>query len=361
MIVKKSRPLHRLAMVLALAGATGVTASAQNLYVANFGNNTVSEFGPTGGLTNAAFASGASLSNPSGLAFDRAGNLYVASHNGIGQQTVSEFDAAGNLITGSFVSSSSTLEGLAFDTNGYFYAVNSSANQVLKFDATGKNLLQTISSTNFDSPIGIAFDTGGNFYVPNRGNGKVLKFDPAGNPANGEIFASGLNEPEGVAFDSRGNLYVASFQDGTVSKFDASGNLVNASFASGLSHPIGVAFDYAGNLYVANFAGNTVSKFDSNGNLVNASFISGLNSPSYLAFRGISLPVSPLPAVTVTNAGGEVVVSWPLTPGFTLQQTSDLQAGNWTASSYPITTNGAMGSVTLESPTGNLFFRLSHE
>jgi DNA-binding beta-propeller fold protein YncE len=348
-------------MVLALVGATGVTASAQNIFVANFGNNTVSEFGLNGSLTNAAFASGASLSNPSGMVFDTAGNLYVASHNGIGQQTVSEFDASGNLITGSFVSSSSTLEGLAFDTNGHFYVVNSSANQVLEFDATGKNLIQTISSTNFDSPIGIAFDTGGNFYVANRDNGKVLKFDPAGNPVNGEIFASGLNEPEGVAFDSHGNLYVASFQDGTVSKFDASGNLVNASFASGLSHPIGVAFDSGGNLYVANFLGNTVSKFDSSGNLINASFISGLNSPSYLAFRGISLPVSPPPTVTITNSGNQVIVSWPLTPGFALQQTSDLQAGNWTPNSYPMTTDGAMGRVTIASPTGNLFFRLNHE
>ena len=329
---------------------------AQNIFVANYLGNTVSEFDSTGNLINATFVSG--VNKPSGMAFDKAGHLYVANQGGV-KNTVSEFDTNGTLITDSFIPGLNTPEGLAFDTNGNFFVVNSGDNQVLEFDSSGQNLIRTISSTNFDHPIGVAFDRSGNFYVANRHNGLVLKFDSGGNPVNGGIFASNLDDPEDLAFDSLGRLYVASLTDDTVSQFDADGHLLNANFASGLNQPIGVAFDNDGNLYVANSGGNTASKFSSTGSLIDATFISGLNFPSYIVIQGISLPVSePAPTLTVTQSGGAVTVAWPLTPEFILQQTSDLTAGNWTVSNYPISTNGAVESITIASPTGNLFFRL---
>ncbi len=48
-----------------------------NLYVANEGNNTLSEVSPSGTVTTFVAAS-AGLSGPTGLAFDSNGNLYVA-------------------------------------------------------------------------------------------------------------------------------------------------------------------------------------------------------------------------------------------------------------------------------------------
>ncbi|HEY4417267.1 MAG TPA: NHL repeat-containing protein [Verrucomicrobiae bacterium] len=345
-------------ITLLLLGLT--SASAQNIFVANFGNNTVSEFGADGNLVNATFASG--LDSPSGMAFDRTGNFYVANHNGGLKQNVSEFNSAGGLIAATFVGGLNTPEGLAFDTNGNFYLSNSGDNTVLEFDASGKNLLRTISNPNLTQPIGLAFDRKGNLYVANRGDGVVAEFDADGNPVNGGIFASGLNDPEGVAFDSRGNLYVASFLDGTVSLFDPAGNLITATFASGLSHPIGLAFDTAGNLYAANFTGNTVSKFDAAGNLINAAFFSGLNSPSYIAIQGISLPISQptAPTLAVKYMAGRVTVSWPFAAGYILQQNSDLTTANWLPASSSIATNGAVESVIITNePANNLFFRLS--
>jgi hypothetical protein len=64
------------------------------------------------------------------------------------------------------------------------------------------------------------------------------------------------------------------------------------------------------------------------------------------------------PALTITHSGNSVIVSWPLTAGFVLEQNSDLRTINWTASSYPISTNGAVESITITPPAGNLFFRL---
>ncbi|MGA2750281.1 MAG: hypothetical protein ABSG59_16015 [Verrucomicrobiota bacterium] len=65
------------------------------------------------------------------------------------------------------------------------------------------------------------------------------------------------------------------------------------------------------------------------------------------------------PTLAVMHSGSGVVLSWPSSAmSFTLQQNSNLATTNWTTSSYLISTNGAMESITISSPAGNLFFRL---
>ena len=66
-----------------------------------------------------------------------------------------------------------------------------------------------------------------------------------------------------------------------------------------------------------------------------------------------------LPNLNITHAGGSVIVSWPNTGNYTLQQNANLAVpANWTASGYSITLNNGTNSVTVSPPTGNLFFRL---
>jgi hypothetical protein len=66
-----------------------------------------------------------------------------------------------------------------------------------------------------------------------------------------------------------------------------------------------------------------------------------------------------LPNLTVTHSGGSVIVSWPNTGSYTLQQNSDLSIpANWATSGFSISTSNGTNSITVTSPTGNLFFRL---
>jgi hypothetical protein len=65
------------------------------------------------------------------------------------------------------------------------------------------------------------------------------------------------------------------------------------------------------------------------------------------------------PTLTVTHSGGSVIVSWPTSSAFVLQQTSNLANTNWTTSGFTITTNNGIESITISAPTGNLFFRLA--
>lgn len=68
-----------------------------------------------------------------------------------------------------------------------------------------------------------------------------------------------------------------------------------------------------------------------------------------------------LPNLTITHSGSTVTVSWPNTGSYTLQQNANLAvSGGWATSGYTITTASGTNSITLTSPTGNLFFRLSN-
>ena len=73
-----------------------------------------------------------------------------------------------------------------------------------------------------------------------------------------------------------------------------------------------------------------------------------------------AVPTPGSPTLTVTHSGNTVIVSWPSpSSGFVLQQNNDLSTKNWTASGFPIATNGSVNSITLTGPTGTLFFRLA--
>jgi hypothetical protein len=67
-----------------------------------------------------------------------------------------------------------------------------------------------------------------------------------------------------------------------------------------------------------------------------------------------------LPTLTVTHSGNTVTVSWPATGSYTLQQSANLaSANNWGTSGYTIGTANGTNSISITSPAGNLFFRLS--
>lgn len=64
------------------------------------------------------------------------------------------------------------------------------------------------------------------------------------------------------------------------------------------------------------------------------------------------------PLLTITHSGNSVTISWPSpSAGWTLQQNSDLTTTSWSTNGG-ISDNGTIKSITITSPTGNLFFRL---
>jgi hypothetical protein len=115
---------------------------AADLFVSNFGSNTICEFTPSG--SQSTFASG--LNGPVGLAFDSSGNLFeVDNHSG----NIYKFTPSGSRST----------------------------------FASGLNLAESL-----------AFDSYGNLYLSDWGSDSIYKFTPGGSKST---FASGLNNPYG--------------------------------------------------------------------------------------------------------------------------------------------------------------------
>ena len=221
--------------------------AAGNLYVANAGNNTISEVKPTGAVST--FVS-SGLDEPVGLAFDAAGNLYVANEI---NSTISEVAPTGAVST--FVNSGlDGPVGLAIDAAGNLYVANAGNLTISKVTPTGA--VSLFVGSGLCEPTGLAFDSAGNLYVTNV-NDTISKVTPTG--AVSTFVSSGLDEPAGLAFDSAGNLYVASFGNNSISKVTPVG-AVSPFVSSGQDEPFGLAFDAAGTLYVGNALSGTISK-----------------------------------------------------------------------------------------------------
>ena len=205
---------------------------------------------PAGAVTT--FASGGLINGPEFLAFDAAGNLYVANAN---CNTILEVTPAGAVST--FVSSSSGLDypsGLAFDAAGNLFVANTISNTISEVTPAGA--VSTFLSSGLDHPIDLAFDAAGNLFITNQWNSTISEVSPAG--AVSTFVSSGISLPDGLAFDAAGNLYVANTTN-SISEATPAGAV--STFASGFGYNTGLAFDAAGNLYVA--AGgdsSTVSK-----------------------------------------------------------------------------------------------------
>jgi hypothetical protein len=78
----------------------------------------------------------------------------------------------------------------------------------------------------------------------------------------------------------------------------------------------------------------------------------------FWSFIGL-LQIPGAPILSISKSSGGVVVSWPYpSTGFVLQQNTTLSRTSWNTSGLTVSTNNATNSVTIPSPTGNLYFRL---
>jgi sugar lactone lactonase YvrE len=231
----------------------------------------------TGVPTANTFLSGGLISSPEGLAFDGAGNLYIANY---GDNTISEVTPSGapSAFVSTWVSGPTGPDGMAFDGAGNLYVANRGNNTISKVTPGGA--VSTFVSSGLNQPVGLAFDAAGNLYVANYGNKTICEVTPGG--AVSTFVSGGLSGPEGMAFDALGNLYVANNGNNTISKVTPTGT-VSTFVSSGLNEPVGLAFDSAGNLYVTNIGNNTISKVTPGG--AASTFVSrGLSGPRSLAF-----------------------------------------------------------------------------
>ncbi len=239
------------------------TDSDGNVYVADQFNNSIRKITPAGVVTTLPGSattdptgsaqrpgSAAHFQYPTGVATDRAGDVYVADRD---NYTIRKITPKGMVTT---LAGSAGLDGSADGTR---------------------------SVARFSRPTAVATDSGGNIYVAEDFNSTIRKITPAGivttlagsarllDYVDGTGSAARFNFPMSVATDGGGNVYVAERDNATIRKITPAG--VVTTLASSLRHvgsedgtgsvarfnsPMGVATDRSGNVYVADTGNNKI-------------------------------------------------------------------------------------------------------
>jgi len=297
--------------------------AAGNVWVANSGNNTLTEFDPNGEYIRTVAAGSGGLNAPAAIAIDGSGNLWVSNS---GANSISEFNSSGTAITGSPFGSTASggltkPQGLAVDNESHLWIANPSTNILSEFSVTNGSAVMTngIGSASLDSPVGVAVDDNGLVWVTNSGNNTVSLWDPglnsgAGAPYTGSPYSGGgLDSPHGVAIDSNNLAWIANTNANVVSAFAASNGAQNSSgygSGGGLNGATFVAVDYFDNKWVVNHTGNSITELAANGSAVSPStgFYGGsattiLSSPS-----GIAIDLDG--DVWVTNSGNNTITEF---------------------------------------------------
>jgi len=102
----------------------------------------------------------------------------------------------------------------------------------------------------------------------------------------------------------------------------------------------------------------TIGQHDAGGTIAGGNY--SITGGFWSVIASVQAPGSP--TLTIAQVlPGTIVVSWPDTETCTLQQASSLANGNWTASGYSVSISNGVNNVTINAPTGSLFFRLKSQ
>ncbi len=302
------------------------------------GQYTISTFAGSGaaGLGDGGSALAAEISQPTDIAFDASGNLYIADYfnNRIRKVSTSGiistiagtgtegFSGDGGAATAAELN---LPMGVAVDGSGNIYISDSYNNRIRKVNTSG--IISTIAgdgtesysgdggpatASEMDIPYGILADASGNVYFSDRYNWRVRKISTSGTIttiAGGG--SSGLGDggaatdaeiayPSGLARDASGNLYIGEYGRARVRKVDTYGNITTVAgngstdfagdggpaTAASISEPTGIAVDASGNIYFGDFDNQRMRKVSATGII---SSIAGVGYAGFTTDSGAAL------------------------------------------------------------------------
>jgi sugar lactone lactonase YvrE len=184
----------------------------------------------------------ADIVNPSGMAYDQEGLLYISSRFDGAVYRVDENRSVTRLADNLGIAT-----GMAFDRQGFLY-VGDRSGSIFKIDKDGSvSVFATLEPS--VAAYHLAFGPDGNLYVTGptlSSQDCVYAVNPAGEV---RIYCCGFGRPQGLAFDQKGNLYLGASYQGNkgVMRIDPQGRI--EQYIAG-PVVVGLVFDPQGNLYL---------------------------------------------------------------------------------------------------------------
>jgi uncharacterized protein (TIGR03437 family) len=353
--------------------------SAGNYYLADSGNgrirkvnskgtiSTVAGNGTLGFAGDGSAATGANLNQPSGVALDSQGNIYIAdtlnarirkvSSSGtittVAGNGLASYSGDGGSATGAQLNGPL---GIASDNSGNLFVADSQ-NGVVRTVKNGA--IASVGGGTLAIPRGVATDAAGNAYVADAQDNRVRRIGTdgtvttyAGNGTNGFTGDGGpavnaeLSAPAAVALDAAGNLYIADLGNLRIRKVSADGNISTvagngaegysgdggAALNASLNTPLGVAVDPSGNLYIADSASHVIRKVTLDGNI---NTIAGTGAPGFTGDGG------PAASAQITSPSG--IAADPFGNIFFVDGTTHIREINAAGAINTIAGNGSLG------------------
>lgn len=201
----------------------------------------------------------AAFHKPAGIAFDQAGNLFVADFR---NHVIRKVDRDGN---------ASTIAGSANELDPYGFPIGGYSDGAAEKAA-------------FFEPRGLAIAEDGAVYVADSGNGAIRVITPEGEV---RTLIDGLRYPSGIFLGHDGFLYVSETLAHQIVKittegqreviaggnYTEQGNWLVGGFQDGkgeqaqFNEPTGIALDHDHNIYVADTGNQRIRKIDTSGNV----------------------------------------------------------------------------------------------
>ena len=289
---------------------------------------------------------GTGLNNPTGVAIDTAGNVYIADQN---TNTLYKETLSGGSYTQSIISSGfQRAYSVAVDSGGNVFVTDGNAGSVYMETPSGGSYTQTLLAN--DGAFGVGVDSSNNVYTVTLG-AQVNEYTPAGGGSytatSNLVTASSCYYATGVAVDGSGNIYIAC--DGSnpfyVQKETPAGggSYTQTSIGSGLINPTDVVVDGSGNVYIADSGNNRVLlETFSSGNYTQSVLFSGSGPEGvaldgsgnlYIADTGGALVLVKTTGVVnfgninIGRTGGPIPLTFTFDTGGTLASTAVLTQG----------------------------------
>jgi len=230
------------------------------------------------------------LSSPSGIVVDSAGDIFIADTvSGSGRLVEVNAQGTASVLTISGLSTAlGSLSGIAIDGSGNLYIADTSNTRVVKVTSSGAGSVLSTGSVTLTAPYGVAVDQSGDLFISDGtgGSSRIVEVTSGGAAAALAITVSSgtstLSSPKGLAVDVSGKLYIADSANNRIVTV-ASGSTTGVVFSTGeldpaLSTPSGVAVDRIGNVFIADTGNNRIVDVDTAGNgnvLMNSVFLQG--------------------------------------------------------------------------------------
>ena len=194
------------------------------------------------------------LSNPSGLAVDASGNIYIAD---TGNNAVKEWSAATQQVSTLVSAGLSGPKGLDVDAFGNVYIADTGHNAIEEWSPAAQQLIPLVAS-GLSSPSGVTVDASGNLYITDHGNNALKEWNAATRQVT--LLSSALNNPSAAAVDGAGDVYIADTGNNAIERWIAATAQLNTPVSS-LSGPTGVTVDGADDIFVGDAGNNQLEEY----------------------------------------------------------------------------------------------------